>query len=455
MYTYSHQHVVGKVLLTVSVIVATFFCGYSYIFAEQIVNLNANDLIANTQIFFSPQSATFQEDSTFEVSVFLNTEGHDVNAVELHITFDPNKLSVISPSQGKSIIGLWVEPPSYDNSKGTVKIIGAIPTGIKSDSGLLTNIRFKAKAPGQAIITITDTSQVLLNDGVGTKTRLNTSRGLYTIVPKASAGPSIFSDTHPLKDEWYNNNSPIFTWDQDPQVTGFSIVFDNKPTTIPDNTINTTEAIKAYQNVADGVWYLHVKPIKNGVWGNTSHYAVHIDTTPPALFTPRIDYLSASAIARFLVSFFTTDALSGVSHYEVGVIDKSTPVTESPAFVETESPYQLPFDATQHARIIVRAFDKAGNIREASVNASAPFLPFKLITDNAVSLLFITLVLIIIFFIAHYVFNHRIFRRIEKGFELLQKEESKEQEALRVPPPTVIRVAEVKAPAPSQEPPLV
>ena len=40
----------------------------------------------------------------------------------------------------KSIIGVWVEPPAYDNSRGTV--IGVIPNGITTSSGLIGTILF-------------------------------------------------------------------------------------------------------------------------------------------------------------------------------------------------------------------------------------------------------------------------------------------------------------------------
>ena len=392
------------------------------------VNLNAADLIPHAEILFTPQSATFLEGATFEVSIFLDTKGSSINAVELHIGFDADKLSIVKPSGGKSIIGLWVEPPSYDNTRGTAKIIGAIPNGIKSDSGLIATMTFRAKTSGEATVALSNASQVLLNDGIGSPAILDSNRGRYAIVPRPPDGVQVFSETHPFTGRWYNNNSPVLTWNQDSGVTGFSIMLDTKPTTIPDNTLTATDTVASYQNLSDGISFFHIKALRRGVWGNTSHYPIRIDTTPPAEFTPTIDYLSAAAASRFLVSFFTTDALSGVDHYEIGVIDKGTPVTESPVFIQSESPYQLPFDATQSARVIIRAFDKAGNIREESLDARAPFLPLKVITDNAVIILLSLLILIIGFFIVHYLLSHRVVLRIERGFELLKKEEMKEKE---------------------------
>ncbi len=68
-----------------------------------------NILFTNAQeggasIYFSPASGTFYVGSTFDVSVFVNTNGNDVNAVRVDLKFDPKKLQVASPTAGKSFI---------------------------------------------------------------------------------------------------------------------------------------------------------------------------------------------------------------------------------------------------------------------------------------------------------------------------------------------------------------
>ena len=395
-----------------------------FVYAEQITTYRASDLRPHSEIFFSPASATYINDSTFEVPLYVNTKGRSINAVDVRVKFDPNLLSVVNPSSGKSIIGVWVEAPSYDNTRGTAHVAGTIPDAITTESGLIMTLVFRAKGSGRAVVSIADTSQVLLNDGSGTVTDLSSNRGIYTITPKPPEGVAVYSETHAFSDRWYNNNSPTFSWDKDPGVTGFSYVFDTKPTTIPENVSLGDDTVKAYEKVADGLWYFHVKALKQGVWGGTSHYLVKIDTTQPAQFIPTIDYIGATVINRFLVSFFTSDNLSGIDHYEVGVIDKSAGTTESPVFVQTESPYQLPFDKVKEAHIIVRAFDRAGNIRDGSVDAKIPVVILKLITDHAVAILLAILAIILGTSIVHYFYGHKIVRRFERGLALLKKEES-------------------------------
>ncbi len=71
---------------------------------------------------------------------------------------------------------------------------GVIPNGITTESGLITTMTFRAVATGHAIISISDASRVLANDGQGTAVQLALDRGNYTILPQAPAGPSVFSE---------------------------------------------------------------------------------------------------------------------------------------------------------------------------------------------------------------------------------------------------------------------
>lgn len=379
---------------------------------------------STAELFFAPQSGTFQEGSTFEVPVFINTKGNNINAIELSIRFDPKKLAIVDPSGGKSIIGLWVQPPSYDNTKGVVTIVGGIPGGLTTTSGLIATMTFKVKGTGTSYVSIADTSKVLLNDGQGKALAYKVNRATYTLIPKPPEGVTIFSETHPFQEQWYNNKNPVFTWNTEAGVTGFSVAFDNMPNTIPETKITTTDPIYPANETGDGIWYVHVRAIKRGVWGNTSHFTARIDTTPPAEFTPTANYLSALVANRSLITFATTDALSGIDHYEVGVLDMSDPNTESPAFFETESPYQLPLTNIKNARVIVRAFDRAGNIRDASIQIDPNYYPILDYVKMHPTLIGIALIILIMFLVLlRYIFGRHMISRIRKALKKVDEEE--------------------------------
>ncbi len=197
--------------------------------ANNVQIYNVNSLIQKANIYLSPSAGAFMEGSTFQVPIFIDTKGRSVNTISLHIKFDKNKLNIISPSGNKSIISLWVDAPSYSNSDGTMNLSGVILGGINTKSGLITTITFKAVATGDAEVSFTNESQVLANDGLGTAIHSSFDTGLYTVVPKSPDGVTVFSETHPFSDKWYNNNTPVLSWEKPLGVTDFSYILDDKP----------------------------------------------------------------------------------------------------------------------------------------------------------------------------------------------------------------------------------
>ncbi len=396
----------------------------------QDVNIDASKLLSHAEVYFSPRSGSFEEGSTFAVPILLNTKNRSINGLEIRINFDSSKLSIINQTGGVSIIGVWVEPPKYDNTKGTASYVGVIPGGITTAAGLVGTITFKAKSTGVATASIASNSKILLNDGLGTETVAEYGRASYTILAKAPEGVQIFSETHPYQTDWHTNNSPVLSWVKDAGVSGFSFELDSKPSTVPDNVVDTVESTTAFNNLNDGLWYFHIKAVKNNVWGNTGHFLVRIDTAPPAGFTPKIDYLMAAIILadRTLVSFFTTDNLSGINHYEVGVIDKNQPLTESPVFVEAVSPFQVPLQADSKLQVIVRAIDNAGNVRDESVSVETPFVITKFVQDYIVYILAGIILLGIVMLILHYLVGHHIIRVIRRARQIVNNESQIEPE---------------------------
>lgn len=91
------------------------------------------------------------------------------------------------------------------------------------------------------------------------------------------------------------------------------------------------------------------------------------DKTPPAAFEPMIGRDPALFENRSFVSFFTTDAESGIAYYEVQEGDT--------AFVQAESPYALQ-DQTLRSPIRVKAVDRAGNEKVVEFKPAAPVQPF-------------------------------------------------------------------------------
>lgn len=70
---------------------------------------------ASSFLYLSPSSGSFLVGSTFTVSVFLNTEGNNINVVWAELEFPPEILQVTSPTTGESFVFQWMIPPNYSN----------------------------------------------------------------------------------------------------------------------------------------------------------------------------------------------------------------------------------------------------------------------------------------------------------------------------------------------------
>lgn len=326
---------------------------------------------SGASLYLSPSTGTFDVGSTFNVSVFLNTGGQNINAVGVNIKFDPKKIQLVNPTAGKSFISIWIAQPSYSNMEGTIFFQGGIPTpGINTSSGLVSTLTFRALAPGDTAVYFINSSQVLLDDGNGTNILNFTGRGSYSVSIPPPEGPKVYSSTHNDLNKWRKNNNPIFSWEKDKGVTDFSYAIDLDSENTPDNASEGENTSVSYAGMKDGIWYFHIKAKKQGIWGGITNYIALIDTTPPAAFTPEILQGNITTETQPVVSFITTDSLSGIDHFEIKTIDITSDRTtkEDSFYIEAVSPYRLPAMKEGKYIVAVRAFDKAGNWRDKTAN---------------------------------------------------------------------------------------
>jgi hypothetical protein len=142
-----------------------------------------------------------------------------------------------------------------------------------------------------------------------------------------------------------------------------------------------------------------------------------------------VNYLVAAIVfvERAFVSFFTTDSLSGVSYYEVGVVNADESTTVSPLFIQTESPFQVPLHKDETARVIVRAVDGAGNTREAFIEVRRPLLIEHFIKENLIYILLAIIFVGFVILVMHYLFGHHIISSIKETRELFKKIQSSDR----------------------------
>lgn len=320
----------------------------------------------------SPASGEHAVGTTFDVSVLLDTKGQDVNAIQMELSFPADKLQLVSPSAGNSVIQIYTTPPRYDNSAGRVVIVGGIPNGINVSSGLITKLTFRVRSVGHASLRFTGQSQILLNDGRGTNVLDNTFGATYSLVLPPQQGPIVVSDTHPDQEIWYSQRRVNLQWDSDlPPADGYSYTISDKADDVPDDIVDTTDTKITYNSVPEGINYFHIKALRNGRWGGVSHYSLKIDTLPPAEFSLRVVPGPRTYLTKPIIEFQTTDSSSGLDRYEIKIIPlkiagRNQAIVQDQLFIETQSPYQLFELLPGTYEVIVRAYDSAGNFREVT-----------------------------------------------------------------------------------------
>ena len=260
-------------------------------------------------LYFDPSEVSVARGDTVTVALRLDTdEGECVNTVDAVIHYDAS-VRAVDVSRGKSILSLWVEEPTIDESTQTIRFAGGIQGGycgrIPGDPGL-TNVVLELvfRSPGFSIgggsgtpdvrVWLDDVSQVFLHDGLGTPGNLRLQDAVITLLPTAGNTPS---------DEWRGE--------------------------------------------------------------------VQADKVPPADFSITLAQDEVAFNGKHFIVFNTQDKQSGIDHYEV----MEEPLSEFGTFtwgradapwITVSSPYVL-VDQTLNSTIRVKAIDKAGNIRIATL----------------------------------------------------------------------------------------
>lgn len=345
---------------------------------------------AAARLLLSPTNGTFTVGSTFEVSVFLDTESESINVVNVELLFPPDKLQLVSPTTGQSVISVWTAQPVFNNKDGVVELTGGIPGGINVSRGLITKLTFRVKQTGDPVLVrFSDKSSVLANDGKGTAVLTGFQNGIYNLILPPPAGPVVTSETHPDQSQWYGNSNVILRWASVNSVEQYSYVIDKDPIGSPDNISEGKGTSVVYRDLSNGVHYFHIKALRDGVWGGVTDFGINVDVEPPAEFPVEVIPSSRTSSKNQIINFLTTDRLSGMSYYEVKTIPLSLDTAENreePFFVEAVSPHQFALDLGSYD-VIVRAHDKAGNYRDVQqrIKIVAPF--FEPVTDQGVRII--------------------------------------------------------------------
>ncbi len=345
---------------------------------------------AAATLSLSSSNTSFEVGETFDVSILLDTEGQDINAVELGLEFPADKLQVVSPNTGRSIIEIWAGQPKFNNKTGRVEMRGGFPGGITITNGLITTVRFRVKASGSSFLQFTPDTKILANDGRGTDVLVHTPGVVYSAVLPKAAGPIVSSPTHPDQAKWYSNSDVVFNWEGVEGAEGYSFILNGDALFKPDTISEGTNTTISYTQLQSGTYYFHVRVLQGGVWGGVTHYQVNVDKTAPAEFNIEAVPSARTSSRQPVLKFFSTDAQSGIDHFELKILSLA-PVEDgqqsaNELFSDAQSPYVVyPLELGSY-EVIVRAYDKAQNYRETKERLTITTPIFSLFQDNGIQL---------------------------------------------------------------------
>ena len=352
----------------------------------------AGNAAGEAGLFLNPASGAFFVGSTFDVSLVLDTKGIAVNTLEIDLEFPANKIQLVNPSVGQSIVQLWPAPPTFSNREGRMYFVGGIPSpGINTSDGVVLTLSFRVIAPGKGQISFGDKTSVLANDGKGTNILGKTRPAFFTFSIPPPQGPVISSPTHPDEESWYQNPNPLFIWQASEFGKAYSYAIDQNPAGFPDTIREGLETTASFENLENGIWYFHLREQAGSVWGGISHYAVHIDHQAPAVFTMHVTPGIRTSDRNPVFRFFTTDALSGFDHFAMKIIPLSVKEIQESFFFEVISPWQAPHFEPGRYQVVIRAFDKAGNTRDEVVAMNIVNVFTQFLSTEGIDLIFVLL----------------------------------------------------------------
>jgi hypothetical protein len=174
------------------------------------------------QLIIQSDSNQVENNQSFNVSILLNTNNTDVNAVEGTLIFPKGMFDLKDISDANSIINFWIQPLKKDTPCTTntceLHFTGIIPGGYNGENGLLLSALVQATDMGQGTFTLKDV-KVLQNDGLGTALPVSvnplnisigksgqvspTSSTLIDPNPPESFQPEVGRDPYLFNNKWF------------------------------------------------------------------------------------------------------------------------------------------------------------------------------------------------------------------------------------------------------------
>lgn len=316
---------------------------------------------AGARLFISPADTAAPVGSTFVTDVMVSTEGELVNAVALEIQYPKEYVSLRDAQAIGSNFPLAPVKPRIDGVAGNVTYEAGAPGGFQGQTELL-RLTWEVKRVGRAVIVFGPGSQLLRHSANADAVPLALISASLNLTERDASLPAIVAKDFLDEAQWYSVPFVRLAWAVKPDAT-YSYVLsrlsDEQPDEVPDEPVGEIKLATP----EDGVFYFHLRECLAGKCGPTVSRRVMKDVTPPAAFTPILGQSSDAFQGKRFISFATTDEASGIDRYEVMEgTSGAWEVVTSPFIMRVQS---------DDTKVTVRAYDKAGNVRESALDVLA------------------------------------------------------------------------------------
>lgn len=324
-------------------------------------------------LYVQPSQTQVSVGNIVSLQVLVNTSGQTINNAESILQYPTDLLEIISLDK-TSIFSLWVEEPNFSNALGQVSFNGGVPNpGYQGTSGKIVSIVFRTKKAGTASVAFLN-SAVRANDGLGTDVLTAKSGAEIRIIqesveiePVTGLAMNIMSSSHPNQNNWYNDRNIRLSWSLPNGASAVKTAISASPTSLPTVYYKDPITTKEIPDFEDGVWYFHANYFKDGAWSTPERFRLKIDTANP---TDLIAKAEKDDTGSVVIRMKASDSLSGIDHFRID--PDSEDQIDVKADKNGEASAEIPFSTSGEHKIIVFAYDKAGNSikTETSVVAS-------------------------------------------------------------------------------------
>lgn len=203
-------------------------------------------------VFFDVDNQTLSPGEEFLVSVFLNTEGESLNAIEGKIIFPSKFLEVKEIRSGNSTINFWIEEPNV-SVVGEISFSGITPGGLSDSKNFLFSVVYRALENGNGEVRL-DELRVLKNDGLGTPAIAKISPFVFSISKSLSIDVKTID---PIQDLELPENF-IPTIESDPNMFDgqYFLVFATQDKLSGINNYKIREGDVGWYNIAESPYLL-------------------------------------------------------------------------------------------------------------------------------------------------------------------------------------------------------